>query len=375
MTPVDERAIEERLRAALAAEAALVRPHGHARAENAARLARVRRRSRLFLPLLAATATAAVVAVAAVAVPAALHRDAPPAAGWVNALDPRYRPTGPVWRPGGDTALWPAHDQLCWRAAGGGGDCRKWTLPSGALVTVVMHRVVRVTDERRGRFEQELYGVAAPAVTGIQAGPAMTGAAVSFGGGSPRIWRLAYTSDAGTRASVLTFTTSAGRTGTLIATSDGGTAQAIATAEPARTVSYAESRPRPLTAGVPLFTLRRGSRQVPVKVFQDGLWIGFGSDVSEEASPVSRRYPLSFGLVREAPETGSDRWWYGSLGEKVARVELRLNDGRTLSARMTDLTNARAFALHVTGVKGRRNRIGTLVAFDAAGRAAHTYRV
>ncbi|MQY08495.1 hypothetical protein [Actinomadura macrotermitis] len=374
--------IEERIRAALAAEAARVEPHGHARADNLARLARARRRRR-WAPALAAAATASVLALAAaVLVVVQPEQRAPrPAASLLRDLDPRYRPTGPVWRPDRDTSVWIAGNLLCWRAATGGGDCRPWRIPGGQHAAVIMERSTGQSDGQEPG--SVLYGVADGRVTDLRPTGRLTGAPIRIGGGTPRIWQVPLSPSQRNGHGPASLSVMAGpNTAVLLPvlqavspphldelTPEGWTRQF----PPVGTLTL--SQPRPLTTGTPLFTFPARHGPVTMHLFRDGAVVGFGTEESVASGPGAGR---NFGAVYRLVEGPRSRWWYGFAAPRMTRVVAELRDGRKLPARMVDLGGGgRVFSVHATGLArgATTNRIGRLAGYDAQGRLVNVWAV
>ncbi|WP_433334387.1 hypothetical protein [Spirillospora sp. CA-294931] len=373
--------MEERVREALEAEAAVVEPHAHARAENIRRLSAVRRRGRLAVPLVAAVAVAGSV-LAAFTLPAPGKdgdRPAASAARLPDDLDPRYRPTGPVVNAPDGVSLWRASGRLCWREPTGGGDCGPGTLEPGrhATVTGLRARPSRIV---RGRpvLSSVLYGVADDKVSRVRlvspGGETVAGTVIDPPGPGPHVWQLG--AEFGTLGLRATLSFSAGTAEIARVPVDTPPPAASRSPEapfPASGMRLA-ARPRPLTTGIPLFRYRVGGGEATMNVYREGSILGLGT---AESTPSSGGADDSFGTVEMLEENPRAQWWYGFLAPEMTRLTARLHDGRTLPAKVVPVGPYRAFAVRVDGLgpDAVPNRVGVLTGYDAEGEVVNTWRI
>lgn len=375
---------EDTIRAVLRAEAERVVPHAHARTENLRRLAAARRRRHLFMPVAAAVAVAAALLMTFTV----LHRQPPstPPGSSVGSLDPRYRPTSPLIDAGAGVSMWLTGDNLCWRQAAGGGDCRSAAaVPPAGLAAVGVRAATYAFNGGHGS-QTVIYGVAGPDVAAVELvsgdGSRTTGQIFSGPGLSRKVWQATVPrpktgSPVPDPTSSLIF--SRGTSGGPVRLS---AAQAIIKNQAAaRTLTDgvavhwrspwapdANPSPRPLTQGAPLFRFGSPDRaDSTMHVYVDGPVMGFGTSTSAPALPGQEN---RFGTVFSLTEGTDVPWWYGLMGTGMTRVQARLRDGRVLTADTVQAGSNRAFAIRLTHVpaNARAGTVGSLVGLNSAGK-------
>jgi hypothetical protein len=361
--------LEQRLRVAFGAEGARVTPHPGAWAENVRRLRRTGRRRFpgrfLAIPATAAT-TAAVIMLAFTVHPEhGVRRPSPdhPAAAALPAdLDPKYRPAGAtVTTAAGPPMAWwfagrGANTLLCWRLATGGGDCRGWpALPRGRHAAYVGMAGLGPAAGGGRLVNVMAYGVTdgrSGSVTVTLPGGTRRGSVVLAGPGLPwRIWSAVFAYDP----------TKPGAGGQPAVTDGQGVLPGLG-ARPASSLIH----PRPLTTGVPVFSYRAAGETVTMHVFVDGtsLRLGHGGDLP--AVPGRGKY---FGSVRRVDKSIEHPWLYGFLSPRMARVVLRLADGRTVPARIVRAGRYRVFAVELVDERpGDPGGHDVVLSYDAAGK-------
>jgi hypothetical protein len=371
--------LERRLRTAFEAEAARTRPHPRAWTENARRLRRSRRRRFLAVPATAA-ATAAVILVAVALGPEPpAHRPQPrhPAATLPSDLDPRYWPTGPTalstnaprmawWFAGRG-----ANTLLCWRLTTGGGDCRRPPArPAGRHAAYVGTANLGRAVSGRG-LALMVYGVTdgrsgSVALT-LPQGTRHVGTTIVHSGLPWKIWQIIiYTDDMSKfRAGATAIVSDA--QGVLVSAAAGTTSPSFSASPFPASILL-----RPLTVGAPVFSYRTARTTVTMRAFVDGDKVGLGSTESTFGQPGRGNY---FGSVKEVRDGIGAPWVYGFLSPRMARVVLRLADGRTVPAKIVQVGRHRVFAVQlIDEPPGGRSRHDMILTYDAAGTALASWR-
>jgi hypothetical protein len=380
--------IENRIREALDAEASRVVPHGHARAENARRLGRARRRRRFGISLVSvvAVATAASAGALLVQLPDGspglgrgrdnhdAARDAETGSALARKgalprdLDPRYRPTGPVVDAGDGSSTWLAGQQVCWRLSKGGGDCLPWRLTPGRHAAVAGLRPHVTQGVKVTRIQTAAFGVADDRVKGVRlelASKTFEGRAGTFEGGR-------VLTETGSRRRVWQIPVFRQQDQNIVFIGDGGREiQRISL--PASKTKTGVPPARPLTTGTPVFTFpTRDGRTATLRLHQDGTMVGFSSTGfgrGDTTGPVGRGGPnYAPGMIDTRP---GPLWWYGLLPPETTRVVAEFRDGRKLPATIVRVGRYRVFFVRLDGVRpglpNRQNYTGNVVQYGAQG--------
>jgi hypothetical protein len=130
---------------------------------------------------------------------------------------------------------------------------------------------------------------------------------------------------------------------------------------------------QPLTVGVPLFTYRTSHSIVTIRAFVDGDSLGLGRVAG--GSPVVPGRGKYFGSVKVIRDGLDAPWAYGFLSPRMARVIVRLANGRTVPAKIIKLGRYRVFAVQLIDERpGDRGQHDMILTYDAAGRPLATWR-